>query len=133
MLGDLSQMGIPYQGSVLVGLQPYLEANPEAVRRVVRAMLEGIKVSLSDDEATRAALGKYIRTEDPELLDETIVYYRGVVQRAPYPTPEGLQTVLDDLAEEDARARTIRPQEIVNSTALEQLEREGYLKQLYGE
>src|SRR5207248_4971607 len=102
MLGDLSQMGIPYQGSVLVGLQPYLEANPDAVRRVVRAMLEGIKVSLTEDELTRTALAKYTRTEDPELLDETIVYYRSIVQRVPYPTPAGLQTVLDDLAEEDA-------------------------------
>ena len=133
MLGDLSQMGIPYQGSVLVGLQPYLEANPEAIRRIVRAMLEGIKVSLADDEATRTALARYTRTEDPELLDETITYYRGIVQRAPYPTLAGLQTVLDDLAEDEPRARTIQPQEIVNTTALEQLEREGYLKQLYGE
>lgn len=133
VLGDLSQMGIPYQGSVLVGLQPYLDANPEAVRRVVRAMLESIKVSLTDDAATFAALAKYTRTEEPELLDETITYFRSIVQRVPYPTPEGLQTVLDDLAEDDARARTIRPQEIVNTTALEQLEREGYLKQLYGE
>jgi NitT/TauT family transport system substrate-binding protein len=133
VLGDLSQMGIPYQGSVLVGLQPYLEANPELVRRLVRAMLEGIKVSLIDDEGTRAALAKYTRTEDRELLDETIAYYRSIVQRVPYPTPEGLQTVLDDLAEEEPRARTIQPQEVVNTTALEQLEREGYLKQLYGE
>ncbi|HZR97335.1 MAG TPA: ABC transporter substrate-binding protein [Chloroflexota bacterium] len=133
MLGDLGQMGIPYQGSVLVALQPYTEANPEVVRRFERAMLEGIKVSLTDDAATRTALSKYTRTEDPELLDETISYYRGVVQRVPLPSPEGLQTVLDDLAENDPRARTIQPRAVVDTTVLEQLEQEGYLKQLYGE
>jgi NitT/TauT family transport system substrate-binding protein len=133
MLGDLSQMGIPYQGSVVVGLQPYLEANPEVVRRFERALLEAIKVSLTDDAATHAALAKYTRTEDPELLDETIRYYRGVVQRVPYPTMDGLQTVLDDLAEDEPRARTIQPSDLVDTSVLEQLERGGYLKQLYGE
>jgi ABC-type nitrate/sulfonate/bicarbonate transport system substrate-binding protein len=133
MLADLGQMDIPYQGSVAVGLQPYLEANPEAVRRFDRAMLEGMKISLTDDDATHTALAKYTRTEDPELLEETIRYYRSVVQRVPYPTPEGLQTVLDDLAEKDQRARTIQPSDLVDSTVLEQLDREGYLKQLFGE
>jgi NitT/TauT family transport system substrate-binding protein len=133
MLGDLGQMGIPYQGSVLVGLQPYLDANPEVVRRFERALLEGIKLSLTDDAATYAALAKFTRTEDPELLDATIAYYRSVVQRVPYPTLEGLQTVLDDLAETDPRARTIQPGDVVDTTVLEQLDREGYLKQLYGE
>lgn len=133
MLADLGQMDIPYQGSVAVGLQPYLDANPEAVRRFERAILEGIKVSLTDDDATHTALAKYTRTEDPELLEETIRYYRSVVQRVPYPTPEGLQTVLDDLAGKDQRARTIQPSDLVDTTVLEQLDREGYLKQLFGE
>ncbi|HLH24313.1 MAG TPA: ABC transporter substrate-binding protein [Chloroflexota bacterium] len=132
-LGDLGQMGIPYQGSVLAGLQPYLDANPEVVRRFERAMLEGIQVSLTDDAATQAALAKFTRTDDPELLDETISYYRSVVQRKPYPSAAGLQTVLDDLAESDPRARTIQPLDIVDTTVLEQLDREGYLKQLFGE
>jgi NitT/TauT family transport system substrate-binding protein len=132
MLADLGQMDIPYQGSVVVGLQPYLEANPEVVRRFERAILEGIKVSLADDDATYAALAKYTRTEDPELLDETIRYYRSVVQQSPYPTTEGLQTVLDDLADKDPRARTVQPSDVVDTAVLEQLDREGYLKRLFG-
>src|SRR5918911_1318310 len=58
VLGDLGQMGIPFQGTGLIGLQPYLEANPEVVRRAVKALGEGIKLYLTDDEASRVALGK---------------------------------------------------------------------------
>jgi NitT/TauT family transport system substrate-binding protein len=133
VLGDLGQMGIPYQAGVLAGMQPYLEANPEATRRVVQGMLDAIKVSLTDDAATYAALAKYTRTDDADLLNTTIDYYRGIVRRDPYPTLDGLQTVLDDLAESEPRARTVRPEQLVNTTALEQLDRAGYLKQLYGE
>jgi NitT/TauT family transport system substrate-binding protein len=133
VLGDLGAMGLPYPGSVLVGLQPYLEANPEAVRRVVQGMLEGIKVSLADDAATYATLAKYTRTEDPELLAATVDYYRGVVDKAPYQRPEGVRVVLDDLAESEPRAASIPPEALINTSALEQLDREGFLKQLYGD
>jgi NitT/TauT family transport system substrate-binding protein len=133
ILGDLAQMGIPYLSGVLSSQQPYLEANPEPSRRFVRAIVEAIKLSLTDDEATRAAMGKYTRTDDVELLDETIKYYRQVVAKVPYPSLDGLRTVLSDLAEDQPRARTTQPQELVNTAALEQLEREGFFKYLYGE
>jgi NitT/TauT family transport system substrate-binding protein len=133
VLGDLAQMGVPYQAGVLSSLQPYLEANPEATRRFVQGMLDAIKVSLTDDATTSAVLAKYTRTDDADLLNTTIDFYRQYVTRAPYPTLAGLQTVLDDLAESEPRARTLRPEQVVNTTALEQLDREGYLKQLYGE
>jgi hypothetical protein len=110
-----------------------MEANPEVIRRMVRVFLESLKISLTDDEAMRAAMGKYSQIDDPEMLAEAITRYRSHAQKVPYPTPEGMQTILNLLGEEDPRARTIRPQDLINTAALEQLEREGYLKQLWGE
>jgi NitT/TauT family transport system substrate-binding protein len=133
VLSDPSATGLPYPGSVLTALQPYLEANPEPVRRVVQAMLEGIKVSLTDDAATYASLAKYTRTEDPELLGATVDFYRSILDKAPYQRPEGVRVVLDDLAEAEPRAAAIRPEELIDTSALEQLDRAGFLKQLYGE
>ncbi len=133
VLADLGQLDIPYQSTVVIGLQPYVEANPEVTRRFVRAVLEGIKLYLTDDEASRAALAKYTRTDDPALLDETIAYYRRIVQKRPYPTLAGLQTVLDEVASHDPRARTVKPEELVNTGPLEELERAGFLAELYGE
>ena len=107
VLGDLGQMGIPFQGTGLIGLQPYVEANPEVVRRAAKALSEGIKLYLTDDEASRAALAQYTRTEDPEQLDESIAYYRSVVQKVPYPSLEGLQTAIEDVALQDPRASAL--------------------------
>lgn len=132
VLGDLGQLGIPYQSTALLGQQLWLESNPDPARRFVRAMLEGIYLYLTDDVASRAALSKYTKTDDRDELDETIAYYRTIVQRTPYPTLEGLQTVLDDLADSDPRARAVQPSQLVNTTLLEAIEREGFLKQLYG-
>jgi NitT/TauT family transport system substrate-binding protein len=131
VLSDPARTGLPYPGSILEALQPYLEANPQAVRRVVQAMLEGIKVSAEDDAATYATLAKYTKTDDRELLAATVDFYRSILDKVPYQRPEGVQTVLDDLAENDPRAASTRPEELVNTDALAQLDREGFLKQLY--
>jgi hypothetical protein len=100
---------------------------------MVRAFLEALKISLTDDEATRAAMTRYSQIDDPEMLAEAITRYRSHLQKVPYPTVEGMQTILDLLGEDDPRARAIRPQDLINTAALEQLEREGYLKALWGE
>jgi len=133
VLGDLGQMGIPFQGTGLIGLQPYVDANPEVVRRAAKALSEGIKLYLTDDEAARAALAKYTKTDDPEQLDESIAYYRSVLQRIPYPSVEGIQTAIDDVALQDPRASALRPADLIDTRALEQLEREGFFKQLWGD
>jgi hypothetical protein len=55
------------------------------------------------------------------------------MRREGYPTREGLQALLDDLAEGDARARVVRPEQLVDTTALDDVVATGFLKQLYGE
>jgi NitT/TauT family transport system substrate-binding protein len=133
VLGDLAQMDVGYQSDVLVSMQPYIEANPEVVRRVVRALVEAIKVAQTDDALAVSAMSKYTRIEEQDILSETVAYIRSVLKRAPYPSLTALQNHLDEVAETDPRAREVRPPQLVNTTALEQLEREGFIKQLYGE
>ena len=132
-LGDVGQMGVEYQADAFVGVQSYVDGNPEVVRRMVRALLGGIKLSLTDDAAARAALVKYTQLEEPELIDETIAHSRAIMRRDGRPSLAGLQAILNDLAETDPRARTIRPEQLVNLAAIQQAEADGFLKQLYGE
>jgi NitT/TauT family transport system substrate-binding protein len=131
VLGDVSRMDIPYQASTMTSLQPYLEANPDVARRMTRTLLEGIKLSLEDETAARAAVATYTRLDDAEMLDATMETYRNTVQRIPYPSVEGLQTILDELAESDPRAHAVQPERLVNTTALDELSREGFVEQLY--
>ena len=132
-LGDVGQMGVEYQADAFVGVQSYVEGKPEAMRRLMLALLEGIQLSLTDDATARATLAKYTQLEEPELLDETIAHSRAIMRRDGRPSLAGLQAILDDLAEVDPRARAIRPEQVANLAALQQVESGGFLKQLYGE
>jgi ABC-type nitrate/sulfonate/bicarbonate transport system substrate-binding protein len=132
-LGDLGQMDIGYQTDTITALQPYLEQNPELIRRVVRALVEGIKVTMTDDSIALAAMSKYTRIDDPDVLAETLAYLRTTFKRVPYPSMTALQNHLDEVAESDPRGRGMNAAQLADTTALEQVEREGFIRQLYGE
>lgn len=133
VLGDFATMGIPYLSGVIVALGPYVEANPEVARRLARAITEAIKVSLTDDEIAVAAVARYTREDDTALIREALRGYRASVKKVPYPSVAGLQTVIDEVAESDPRARGVKPEDVINTAPLEQIEREGFVQALWGE
>jgi NitT/TauT family transport system substrate-binding protein len=133
VLGDLGQMDVGYQADTITALQPYIEQNPDLIRRVVRALVEGIKLTLTDDPLALAAMSKYTRIDDPDVLMDTLTYLRTIFRRVPYPSLPALQNHLDEVAESDPRGRGMKAEQLANTAALEQIEREGFIRQLYGE
>jgi NitT/TauT family transport system substrate-binding protein len=133
VLGDLGQMDVGYQADTITALQPYIEQNPDLIRRVVRALVEGIKLTLTDDPLALAAMSKYTRIDDPDVLMDTLTYLRTIFRRVPYPSLPALQNHLDEVAESDPRGRGMKAEQLANTAALEQVEREGFIRQLYGE
>jgi hypothetical protein len=45
---------------------------------------------------------------------------------------ESLQAILDELAPNDARAKSIKPQEMVDTRYLTEMEKSGFMEQLWG-
>ncbi|HEY7061824.1 MAG TPA: ABC transporter substrate-binding protein [Chloroflexota bacterium] len=133
VLGDLAQMDVGYQTDTLTALQPWIEQNPEALRRVERAVIEGMKTTLEDDATALAALSKYTHIDEPDVLMETLTYLRTVFKRVPYPSMAALQNHLDEVAATDPRARGLTADQLADTSALAEIERQGFIKQLYGE
>jgi hypothetical protein len=48
-----------------------------------------------------------------------------------YPTLEGLNTVLDEIAERDPRAKSAKPEQFADSSFIKQLDQSGYIDGLY--
>ena len=48
-----------------------------------------------------------------------------------YPSLEGLKTVIDDLAERDPRAKTVKPEQFVDFTFIKELDQSGFIDGLY--
>src|SRR5215471_7513764 len=73
---DFNQSDIEFTGIGLTTTARYASARGEATRRFVRALVEGIWAFKGNREAALRAIGKYTRTTDRSLLEETYQTYR---------------------------------------------------------
>jgi ABC-type nitrate/sulfonate/bicarbonate transport system substrate-binding protein len=128
-LADLS--GVRYVQSALLATGSYIERNADIVRRFVRAWTEAIAAIRQDRELSQKVLGKYTRTQDPEVLEETYRAYAPYFDRAPYPPLESIQAVLKEVAQTNPKAQVARPEEFVNPRFVQELERAGAIDSLY--
>ena len=131
VLANIEEMGFPVQASALVTTEQFVRKNPDSMRRAMRSIIESIYVIKSNPELTKRAIRKYMRFRDDRDTDEAYQIMRDVTPRKPYPTVEGIKTVLDELALKVPAARTAQPREFMDTRFIEELDRSGFIDELY--
>jgi hypothetical protein len=71
-----------------------------------------------------------MRTTDPEVLDATYDWFVKRVSKKPYPTLKGIQYLLDEVASKLPNAKNAKPEQFVDLSLLQQLEREGFFAEM---
>jgi len=131
VLANIEEMGFPVQASALVTTEQFVRKNPDLMRRAMRSIIESIYVIKSNPALTKRAIRKYMRFRDDRDTDEAYQIMRDVTPRKPYPTVEGMKTVLDELALKVPAARTAQPREFMDTRFIEELDRSGFIDELY--
>ena len=57
--------------------------------------------------------------------------YANAFPEIPYPTPEGVKTMLDDMAPKNPKAASADPKTYVDTSLVRELDSSGFIKQLY--
>jgi hypothetical protein len=97
----------------------------------LRGYMEGHKRFFEDRAYSLDVLRKYARIEDPEVLDNTYaLYVEKYFVKVPLPTVAGLQNIIDDYAEVNPRAKGIDATPMVDPSLIQDLQREGFFRQL---
>ena len=132
VLIDMAQLNIPFQLTALLATKAYIKAKREIVTSVVKALVEGIHFYKNEKGASIRIMGKYLKTDDREILEETYKEIAlKVVPEKPYPTLAGIQTILDELAKKNPKARAARPEDFVDSSFVKKLDEEKLIDHLY--
>jgi hypothetical protein len=97
----------------------------------MRAMAEAAKIMHTDREYTSKVLGKYLRIDDRNLLDASYNVEIKALEPKLALKLEGIQSTLDEIAPIDPRAKTVKPQEMVDTRYLDEMEKSGFLDQLW--
>jgi NitT/TauT family transport system substrate-binding protein len=130
---NLVTVGLPYQSAGVATTRTFIRENPDIVRRYVRSQIEAIHRIKTDRETAIRVLAKYLALQDKEILERTyddISTDEGFPPKQ-YPTPEGIQNILEPLAEKDPKAKAAKPEDFVDVRFIKELDESGFIDDLY--
>ncbi len=130
-LVDVGALKIPFHWAGVLSREVTIKARRPVFARFVRAMTEAIHIYKTEKDWTKAIIGKYLRTTDAENLERTYNSFRPLFPEVPSPTPDGVKTLLDDIAGKTPKAGEANPKEFVDGSFVEEMERSGFIKRLY--
>jgi len=130
-LVDISTLRIPLLWNGVVTRESIIKAKRPMVARFARAITEAIHYVKTDKEGTKAILSKNLKITDPEGLERTYKNYSVVLLELPYPEPAGIKTLLDDMAPRNPKAAAADSKSFVDTSFVQELDKEGFIKQLY--
>jgi hypothetical protein len=78
-------------------------------------------------------LAKYLRVDDQKLLEASYnVEIKALEPRLAIKL-EGIQSTLDEIAPTEPRAKAVKPQELVDTRFLDEMEKSGFMQQLWSD
>ena len=122
---------IPFAAATLVTRRSSIRARGPVIEKFVRVMAEAVKIMFVDKELTYKVLGKQLRINDRKILDAAYDEEIKVMEpRLEFKT-ESFQAIIDETAKVDPRAKKLRPQDIVDRTFLDSMEKSGFFDKLW--
>jgi NitT/TauT family transport system substrate-binding protein len=127
---DMLDLGIEVQGNGLATSRSFIKGQRETVLSALKSYVEAIFYIHRNRDETRKIVAKYLRLSDPEVLDATYTAFVKSVAKKPYPTLKGIQFLLDEVAAKMPNAKSARPEQFVDLSLLQQLEKEGFFAEM---
>jgi len=99
---------------------------------LTRGFLRSIQRAKADQPYALTIMRQYSGLDDDRALEWGYQQYIvGAVEPAPYASEEGLQTVIDSLADEVPEVARVTPSAMVDASILRELDAEGFIASLY--
>ncbi len=132
ILVNVAALGLKIPNSAIGTTRAYLNSHRDIVRRFLSAYIEGIKVLRSDPAFTMKTLAKYSRVTEPESLKEAYEVYSAANPERPYIDPPSIQKVIDFLAKQRPETGKLKPENIIDMSVLQEIDRSGFIDSVYG-
>jgi NitT/TauT family transport system substrate-binding protein len=130
-LYNVTDLKIPFWWNGIMSRDAIVKAKRPLMLKLTRAMIEAIYIIKTEKEYAKALFKKNLGVADPEGLERAYKDYSNVFPEVPYPTPDGVKTMLDDMAPKNPKAATADAKTYVDLSLVAELEKSGFIKQLY--
>ena len=131
---DMSKLDAEYHINGVVTTRRYLRSHEDVVRRFLRAYIEGAARGQKDKNFALKVMGKYFRTDDREILEES---YETTVKSnfaiPPYPSIPGIASLIQGLEKQNPKAKGAKPEEFADGRLVRELDQSGFVKSVLAE
>ncbi len=127
---QIADLGVEVQGNGFATTRAFIQSNRETVKAALKGYVEGIYFIHADKKEAQRNFAKDMRTNDPDVLENSYRGYVKTVPKKPYPTLKGIQFMLDMLAPQMPQAKSAKPEQFVDLSFLQELEKEGFFAEM---
>lgn len=131
VLARISDLGIAYQAAGLVTTREYIQTHPEIVTRVVRAMTEAVHRIKSDRAFAEDVMAKYLKNDDPVVVDASYSSYVNIFPRVPAPTRAGLEEIVKEGLSTGLIKDAVDVGGMLDTSFVDKLQKSGFIEALY--
>lgn len=131
VLVNLAELGLAYPQQVVETTDRFIKEQPQLVKNYLKGFISGIHYGLTNKEGAKKIMAKYLKINDPEILEATYASYAQTTDRRAMPNLQGFRYAIEELAKRLPAAKDKKPEDFINMRFLNELEKEGFFKELY--
>lgn len=130
MLWD-SAREVNYPWMEVTARRAMIKSDREMIMSYMKAHLEGIALFKKDRDFSKKVIKKTLRLDDEELVEESYEIFSKAFLPTPYPNLAGMKTSYEYVATTRPEVWKHKPEEFADSSFIAELDKSGFIKQLY--
>jgi len=128
LIADASKLGIPYSSLFFVSRRPYFTKNRADLVNFTKAMIEGVHYYKANKEFSMKVIGKYMKVEDREVIEENFREYDFPLR--PYPAKEYYALPIQEVGKKDPKVLKEDPDRFADQSLVKELDASGFIDKL---
>jgi NitT/TauT family transport system substrate-binding protein len=128
LIADASKLGIPYSSLFFVSPRSYLTKNRADLVNFTKAMIEGVHYYKANKEFSMKVIGKYMKIEDREVVEENFREYDFPLK--PYPAKEYFALPIQEVGKKDPKVLKEDPERFADQSLVKELDASGFIDKL---
>ncbi len=127
---NIGSLKLPYTFIGAAVNRALTRQNPELIKSFLKAFMVGMRASKEQPALAKQALMRHFGGQDPQIADEAYNTFVPLFPRVPYVSDEAVRGTL--AATDHPKASTADPKMFYDNRFLQELETNGFIKELYG-
>jgi NitT/TauT family transport system substrate-binding protein len=130
ILVDVTDIAGEYPNTSYVTSRAFLKMSPELVKKFLMAMATAVHEYKANPDVAVKLTAKFLDVKDETNARAAYQAYLNVYPPNLRPSLKGIDLVLKEIGKKEPKANTFRAEQLVDTTALDELEREGFFMKL---